>query len=89
LQQLIGFRGALLGAERRRRHVQPLDVRRRDAFQLRGAEAARELLADIRTGEPEVAAPAGGERPLRLAAGLLIALAGAAALIWVLYQLAS
>jgi hypothetical protein len=52
-----------------------------------GAEAARELLADVRTGESEAAAPADGERPLRLAAGLLIALAGAAGLIWVLYQL--
>ncbi|MEK6273539.1 MAG: DUF2007 domain-containing protein [Actinomycetota bacterium] len=54
-----------------------------------GAEAARELFADLRTGEPEAAAPADGERPLRLAAGLLIALAGAAGLIWVLYQLSS
>jgi hypothetical protein len=52
-----------------------------------GAEAAQELLADVRSGEPEAAAPAGGERPLRLATGLLIALAGAGALIWVLYQL--
>ena len=52
-----------------------------------GAEAASELLSDIRTGESEPAAPADGERPLRLAAGLLIALVGAAGLIWVLYQL--
>ena len=28
-----------------------------------GAEAAQELLADVRTGEPEAAAPADGERP--------------------------
>jgi hypothetical protein len=54
-----------------------------------GAEAARELLADLRTGAPEATEPTGGERPVRLAAGLLIALAGAAGLIWVLYQLAS
>ncbi len=54
-----------------------------------GAEAASELLSDIRTGESEPAAPADGERPLRLAAGLLIALVGAAGLIWVLYQLSA
>jgi Putative prokaryotic signal transducing protein len=54
-----------------------------------GAEAAQELLADVRTGEPEATAPADVERPLRLAVGLLIAFAGAAALIWVLYQLSS
>ena len=52
-----------------------------------GAEVAQELLADVRTGEPEATTPAEGERPLRLAAGLLIAFAGAAVLIWVLYQL--
>ena len=54
-----------------------------------GAEAAQELLADVRAGAPETAEAAGGERPLRLSAGLLIALAGAAGLIWVLYQLAT
>jgi hypothetical protein len=54
-----------------------------------GAEAAQELLADLRTGAPEAAEATGDERPLRLAAGLLIALAGAAGLIWVLYQLSS
>ena len=53
-----------------------------------GAEAAHELLADVRTDESEAVVPADGERPLRLAVGLLIALAGAAGLIWVLYQLA-
>ncbi len=53
-----------------------------------GAEAAHELLLDVRTGEEQTVAT-GGERPLRLAVGLLIAVAGAAALIWVLYQLAS
>jgi Putative prokaryotic signal transducing protein len=52
-----------------------------------GAEAAQELLADVRAGEPETTAPADGERPARLAAGLLIAFAGAAVLVWVLYQL--
>ena len=54
-----------------------------------GAEAAHELLADVRTGNAEAVEANGGERPLRLAAGLLIALAGAAGLIWVLYQLSS
>jgi hypothetical protein len=54
-----------------------------------GAEAAQELLADVRSGEPEAAAQADGERPLRLATGLLIAFVGAGALIWVLYQLSS
>ena len=53
------------------------------------AGPAQELLADIRPGAPETDEAAGGERPLRLAAGLLVALAGAAGLIWVLYQLAS
>jgi hypothetical protein len=52
-----------------------------------GAEAAQELLADVRSAEPETTAPADGERPARLAAGLLIAFAGAAVLVWVLYQL--
>ena len=54
-----------------------------------GVEAAQELLADIRPDAPEAAEGAGGVRPLRLAVGLLIALAGAAVLIWALYQLAS
>jgi hypothetical protein len=54
-----------------------------------GAEAAHELLADVRAGDAEPSAATGGERPVRLAVGLLIALAGAAALIWVLYQLTS
>jgi hypothetical protein len=53
-----------------------------------GVEAAQELLLDVRTGEERTVAT-GGERPLRLAVALLIALAGAAVLIWVLYQLAS
>ena len=53
-----------------------------------GAEVAQELLADLRGGE-EQPAGAGDERPLRLAVGVLVAFAGAAALIWVLYQLAS
>src|SRR5262245_15543346 len=35
MQQLIGFGAALLGAERRRRRVQSLDVRRRDTFEFR------------------------------------------------------
>jgi hypothetical protein len=54
-----------------------------------GVEAAQELLADIRPDAPEPAEGASGVRPLRLAVGLLIALAGAAGLIWALYQLAS
>jgi hypothetical protein len=54
-----------------------------------GAEAAKELLAGVQADQPEPSTAAGGERPLRLAAGLLVALAGAAGLIWVLYQLSS
>jgi len=54
-----------------------------------GAEAAQELLADVRSGDPVAPAGAADERPLRLAAGLLIALAGAAGLIWILYQLSN
>ena len=54
-----------------------------------GAEVAQELLADVRSGVPGIAEASAGERPLRLAAGLLIALAGAAGLIWILYQLAT
>jgi Putative prokaryotic signal transducing protein len=54
-----------------------------------GAEVAQELLADVRSGVPGIAESSAGERPLRLAAGLLIALAGAAGLIWILYQLAT
>jgi hypothetical protein len=52
-----------------------------------GAEAAQELLVDLRGGEAEPAASADA-RPLRLAVGVLVAFAAAAALIWVLYQLA-
>ena len=54
-----------------------------------GVEAAKELLAGVQSDEPQASAEAGGERPLRLAAGLLLALAGAAGLIWVLYQLST
>jgi hypothetical protein len=53
-----------------------------------GAEAAQELLVDLRGGQEQPAA-ASDERPLRLAVGVLVAFAGAAGLIWVLYQLAS
>jgi hypothetical protein len=53
-----------------------------------GAEAAQELLVDLRGGEIEPEGT-GAARPLRLAVGLLVAFAGAAALIWVLYQLAT
>jgi hypothetical protein len=47
-----------------------------------GAEVARALLAD--TGEQQIAADpaAGDERPLRLAAGILIALAIGALVVW-------
>ncbi len=54
-----------------------------------GLEAARELLADLRPGEPEAAPEPGGERPLRLLAGILIALVGAAVLVWLLFQATS
>ena len=51
-----------------------------------GAELANELLAGL--GRDDAAsAEGGGERPLRLLAGLLVALAGAAGVIWILYQL--
>jgi hypothetical protein len=53
-----------------------------------GAEAASELLAGINPGKGNV--PGGGaERPLRLLAGILIALAGAALLVWLLFQATS
>jgi len=55
-----------------------------------GAEAARDLLADVRTGQPaarfDEAAPT---PPLRLLAGIMVALAGAALVVWLLYQVAS
>jgi hypothetical protein len=54
-----------------------------------GAEAAKELLAGVQPDEPTASAAAGDERPLRLAAGLLLALAGGAGLVWVLYQLST
>jgi hypothetical protein len=50
-----------------------------------GVGAARELLAEVGApghGEDE----GGGERPLRLLAGILIALAAAALLVWLLVQ---
>jgi len=53
-----------------------------------GLDAAQELLADVRGGEPEME-PSGGDgttQPLRLLVGMLIALAGAALLVWLLYQ---
>jgi hypothetical protein len=53
-----------------------------------GAEAARGLVTDVAAGDGEPAdAPA--QRPLTLLAGLLVALAGAALLVWLLFQLAS
>ncbi len=50
-------------------------------------ETARELLAT--TGEHTLAPGEGGERPLRLLLGVLVAFAAAAALVWILYQLAT
>jgi hypothetical protein len=52
------------------------------------AEAAREVLTAVTGSEPAGPAEDGGERPVRLLAGVLIAFAIAAALVWVLYQLA-
>ena len=50
-------------------------------------EAASELLAT--TGEHTLAPDEAGERPLRLLVGILVAFVAAAALVWVLYQLAT
>jgi hypothetical protein len=55
-------------------------------------EAATELLADQRVEPGAAAAPsvaAGETSPARLAAWILVAVLGAAALVWVLYQLAT
>jgi putative signal transducing protein len=55
-----------------------------------GAEAAGELLADVQTGQPAADLDASGATPpLRLLAGILVAFAGAALLVWLLYQAAS
>jgi len=52
-----------------------------------GLDVAQQLLADIRNeGPAPVSAGDGAERPLRLLVGILIALAGAALLVWLLYQ---
>ena len=53
-----------------------------------GLAAAQDLLADVRAGEPEPAGSGGdgATRPVRLLVGILIALAGAALLVWLLYQ---
>jgi Putative prokaryotic signal transducing protein len=52
-----------------------------------GLSAARELLAGA--GAPEAAREGDAQSPLRLLAGILIALAGAALLVWLLVQAAS
>jgi hypothetical protein len=53
-------------------------------------EAARELLSALDPSDQTAPrADAGGERPLRLMLGLLVALAIAAAIVFVLYQLAT
>jgi hypothetical protein len=54
-----------------------------------GLEAARELLSGAEFASAQPAPQGGGERPLPLLVGVLVAVAGAAALVWVLYQLAS
>ena len=51
--------------------------------------AARELLAGAAISTDEHRAAGEGQRPSRLLAGLLIAVAGAGALVWLLYQLAT
>ena len=48
------------------------------------ADAARELLAG--SGAPTEEEPAAVDRPLRLLAGILIALVAAVVIVWVLYQ---
>ena len=53
-------------------------------------EDARRFLADARLADvPEAGGSAAGPQPARLLAGILVAVGGAAALVWLLYQLAS
>jgi hypothetical protein len=58
-----------------------------------GAEAARDLLADVRGDRgdalPAAATEDGGERAIPLLVGVLIAFAAAAAVVWLLFQLTS
>ncbi|MGH2926247.1 MAG: hypothetical protein ACRDK1_09790, partial [Solirubrobacterales bacterium] len=54
-----------------------------------GAEAASDLLADLRPDGPEALVEPSGERPLRLLVGILIGLVGAAALVWLLFSATS
>ncbi len=54
-----------------------------------GVEAARDLLADVQPDREQAVAEPGGERPLRLLAGILVALVGAAVLVWLLSQATS
>jgi hypothetical protein len=53
-----------------------------------GAEAATDLLTDVRSpgAPPPPVGGEGGTRPLRLLVGILVALAAAAVLVWLLYQ---
>jgi hypothetical protein len=51
-----------------------------------GLEAAKELLADAAISTDELELAAAQQRPLRLLAGILIALAGAALIVWLLFQ---
>ena len=54
-----------------------------------GVEAASDLLADLRPDGPKALVEPSGERPLRLLVGILIGLAGAAALVWLLFSATS
>jgi hypothetical protein len=55
-----------------------------------GADTARELLADAQAGDQASPRPGSAATPpLRLLAGVLVAFAAAALLVWLLYQLAS
>ena len=54
-----------------------------------GLDAARDLLADFGTATPNGAEEGRAERPLRLLAGILVALGGAALLVWLLFQATS
>jgi hypothetical protein len=51
-------------------------------------EDARQVLTDVTGSAPDEAAGDHSERPIRLLVGVLIAFAAAAALVWLLYQLA-
>ncbi len=54
-----------------------------------GVDAARDLLADLRPEDGDPTAQAGPQRPIRLLAGILVALVCAAVLVWLLFQATS